>query len=208
MKKHFKKLIQHELEKQAKETFQTLIKGNNNPQDENDEMVIDSTENVAVEHTNVACDGCDVNPIVGARYKCAVCKDFDYCDNCEEKLEHPHAFLKIKHPSQNPTMMVTVVPEEDEKDKKKWKGRGRRGCHGVPHGGPRKWFKILKNFVNKKDVKAEEIHEMAEQAGFKVPIEFIEKKLEKLRLLSDDEAEDQQTDDKEEKKKECNEKPS
>jgi len=118
-------------------------------------------------------------------------KDFDYCERCEETLSHPHAFLKIKRPEQNPVMMVTVLNEETEKEKKKHgKGPGRRGGHGVPHGGPRKWFRILKNFVKKKDVKADEIHQMAEEAGFQVPIEFIEKKLEKLRLMSDDENED------------------
>ena len=38
-----------------------------------------------VKHTNVACDGCDMSPIVGVRYKCIVCKNFDYCEVCEEK---------------------------------------------------------------------------------------------------------------------------
>jgi predicted RNA-binding protein with RPS1 domain len=95
-------------------------------------------------------------------------------------------------------MMVTVLPEQFEHGKKKGgKGHGgRRGGHGVPPGAPRKWFKILKNFVKKKDVSAEEIHTMAEEAGFKVPIEFIEKKLSKLRMVSDD--------DEEENKKEEN----
>lgn len=184
-----KKFIQNELEKQAKETFQTLIKGNIDPQDEEEdlyadnEMIIDSTEaKEKVVHENVACDGCDVCPIVGVRYKCSVLKNFDYCSNCEDRLSHPHPFLKIKDPSKVPVMMVTVLPEETEKEKKhRGKGKGKRGGHGVPHGGPRKWFKILKNFVKQKDVKAEEIHEMAESAGFKVPMEFIEKKLDKLR---------------------------
>lgn len=81
-------------------------------------MVIDSTDAASekkVEHTNIACDGCDVCPIVGTRYKCAVRKDYDLCSNCEERLSHPHAMLKIKHPSQNPVMMVTVLDEEQEK---------------------------------------------------------------------------------------------
>jgi len=82
--------------------------------------MIDSSEagnKNKVEHTNVACDGCDVAPIVGPRYKCSVCKDFDFCKNCEERMDHPHAFLKINDPSQNPVMMVTVLPEETEKEK-------------------------------------------------------------------------------------------
>jgi hypothetical protein len=98
-------------------------------------------------------------------------------------------------------MMVTVLPEQAEKEKKKGgkghgHGHGRRGGHGVPHGGPRKWFKILKAFVKKKDVSAEEIHTMAEEAGFNVPIEFIEKKLDKIRLMSDDEDEEKKKEEK------------
>lgn len=37
---------------------------------------------------------------------------------------------------------------------------------------------------------------MAEEAGFKVPIEFIEKKLAKLRMFSDDEAEEKKKEEK------------
>lgn len=31
---------------------------------------------------NAACDGCQVSPIVGARWKCSACADFDLCDKC------------------------------------------------------------------------------------------------------------------------------
>jgi len=49
-------------------------------------------------HGNVKCDGCGVHPIVGVRYKCTVCRDFDLCATCESKDLHPvsHALLKIK----------------------------------------------------------------------------------------------------------------
>ena len=33
-------------------------------------------------HKNVKCDGCGAFPIEGIRYKCAVCRDFDYCEKC------------------------------------------------------------------------------------------------------------------------------
>lgn len=32
------------------------------------------------------------------RYKCAVCHDFDFCEECEATKSHPHCFIKIKKP--------------------------------------------------------------------------------------------------------------
>lgn len=60
-------------------------------------------------HERYTCDGCGVHPIVGVRYKCSVCRDFDYCEKCEETIEHEHAFLKIKHPRQSPKMIITAL---------------------------------------------------------------------------------------------------
>ena len=55
-------------------------------------------------HPGVRCDGCGVFPIVGCRYKCSVCDNFDYCENCEKKLgqEHNHPLFKINEPKMNP----------------------------------------------------------------------------------------------------------
>jgi hypothetical protein len=55
-------------------------------------------------HISVRCDGCNMKPIVGDRYKCSVCDDFDFCSNCEEfnsNLEdagHTHPFIRIRKP--------------------------------------------------------------------------------------------------------------
>ncbi|XP_053319212.1 sequestosome-1 [Spea bombifrons] len=38
-------------------------------------------------HPNVTCDGCD-GPVVGNRYKCLVCPDYDLCSTCEAKGIH------------------------------------------------------------------------------------------------------------------------
>lgn len=59
------------------------------------------------------CDGCAEVPIKGDRYKCVVCKDFDYCSTCEERLDHEHAFLKISKSEQAPKEMITVLNEDD-----------------------------------------------------------------------------------------------
>jgi len=50
-------------------------------------------------HSHYYCDECGADPIVGPRYKCSVCPDFDICENCEKTIQHPHLFLKINHPN-------------------------------------------------------------------------------------------------------------
>jgi len=34
-------------------------------------------------HKYIICDGCEKKGIEGVRYKCAVCHDFDFCEQCE-----------------------------------------------------------------------------------------------------------------------------
>merc|ERR1712012_1460009 len=40
-------------------------------------------------HWGVVCDGCD-GPVVGPRYKCLVCPDYDLCATCEARGLHVH----------------------------------------------------------------------------------------------------------------------
>lgn len=61
-------------------------------------------------HEGVECDGCNVCPIVGNRYKCTICNNFDYCEKCEETKPHEHAFLKIKTVQQAPTEIYCKLP--------------------------------------------------------------------------------------------------
>jgi hypothetical protein len=63
-------------------------------------------------HSFVTCDGCNVKPIVGNRYKCAVCPDFDYCEKCEATVDHAHPFLKIKNESQHPVAVLTILQDD------------------------------------------------------------------------------------------------
>jgi hypothetical protein len=53
-------------------------------------------------HLGITCDGCQTTPIVGNRFKCSVCPDFDLCESCEEKQEHPvdHFLIKFREPKE------------------------------------------------------------------------------------------------------------
>jgi len=51
-------------------------------------------------HNGIKCKKCFQEPIIGYRYKCSVCNDYNLCQNCEEKNsiseEHQHDFIKIR----------------------------------------------------------------------------------------------------------------
>ena len=51
-------------------------------------------------HKNFYCEGCKMEPIIGIRYNCKTCENFNYCENCIEKkgVEHDHEFNKIEIP--------------------------------------------------------------------------------------------------------------
>ncbi|CAH2989527.1 unnamed protein product [Chilo suppressalis] len=49
-------------------------------------------------HYGVVCDGCD-NPVVGFRYKCTSCEDYDLCSKCESSGLHPeHCMVRVPSP--------------------------------------------------------------------------------------------------------------
>ncbi|XP_066470119.1 sequestosome-1 [Tiliqua scincoides] len=79
----------------------------------------------SVVHPNVICDGCD-GPVVGARFKCTVCPDYDLCSTCEGKGVHKdHNMVMFQSPLLNPL---------------EWLPRGRwlrKMRHGVP---PMAWM--------------------------------------------------------------------
>ncbi|XP_030594640.1 sequestosome-1 isoform X2 [Archocentrus centrarchus] len=51
-------------------------------------------------HPNVTCDGCE-GPVVGTRFKCSVCPNYDLCSSCQAQGKHTeHALLPIWHPFQ------------------------------------------------------------------------------------------------------------
>lgn len=51
-------------------------------------------------HEKIICSECKIAPIAGIRFKCISCPNFDICEFCEDILDHPHPFLKLKSPIQ------------------------------------------------------------------------------------------------------------
>jgi len=59
----------------------------------------DTSDEASQIHLGVTCDACEKTPIVGHRYKCVVCDDFDLCGSCEAAGRHPgHNMMRISNP--------------------------------------------------------------------------------------------------------------
>lgn len=71
-----------------------------------------------VVHQNVTCDNCGVSPILGHRYKCSVCQNFDFCGECEINTPHDHPFIKIRYPEQAPKAIFCAIDEEPKSSNK------------------------------------------------------------------------------------------
>ena len=56
-------------------------------------------------HFGVTCDHCNVHPILGKRYKCQMCFDYDLCQNC---YNNP-SILQETHLNTNPTHTFQIV---------------------------------------------------------------------------------------------------
>jgi chemotaxis protein histidine kinase CheA len=52
---------------------------------------------VTTVHNGFTCDGCGMNPIIGVRYRCHTCPNFDFCETCEQFRGEEHAHPMIKY---------------------------------------------------------------------------------------------------------------
>merc|ERR1712060_129151 len=86
-------------------------------------------------HRNVTCDICGQEGIVGTRYKCTVCPDYDLCETCEPQHDRSHPMIKINEPLS--TMGTPGMREfiRATGGGRHFGGRGRGGRRG--HCGPR-----------------------------------------------------------------------
>jgi len=115
-RKALKNLINNELKNQSRDVFLTLLKskdlGGAMPDPDDELYEKESSPQDEVLHHNIICDGCGVTPIKGIRYKCAIRKDFDLCELCEERLGHNYPMLKIRKAGGAPEVLITMLPED------------------------------------------------------------------------------------------------
>ena len=75
----------------------SMIKSNIN---NSDLKKINNNNNKNIEHKGFKCEQCGLNPIIGERYQCEKCQNYNLCENCEEKnyytKEHNHNFIRIR----------------------------------------------------------------------------------------------------------------
>jgi hypothetical protein len=92
-------------------------------------------------HRNVVCDVCGQEGIVGTRYKCTVCPNYDLCETCEPLHDRSHPMIKINVPLSEmgtPGMWEFFRATGGRGGRCGMAGRGRRGfCggRGRKHGG-------------------------------------------------------------------------
>ena len=50
-------------------------------------------------HNGIQCNCCGLLPIIGNRFKCSVCVDYNLCEKCEKKIgeNHNHCFIKLRN---------------------------------------------------------------------------------------------------------------
>ncbi|KAK4294466.1 hypothetical protein Pmani_032901 [Petrolisthes manimaculis] len=107
------------------------------PQQPNWQGLVSEMEVVPSCHLSVTCDGCGVSPITGARMKCKVCDNFDFCEDCyQTKRSHRHLFNRIAEPG---SPAVYAGPPGRGRSRKK------EGTVGGVDGTVEDWYRCVRN---------------------------------------------------------------
>lgn len=98
------------------------------PQQSNWMGLVSEMERVSIIHENTVCDGCEACPIVGTRFKCRFCRNYNFCERCFKTNQvHKHPFNEISRVGALPT--YGGYPGECSRKKRSVDSDGQ-------HGGP------------------------------------------------------------------------
>merc|ERR1712226_674765 len=97
-------------------------------------------------HLGIVCDACEKTPIVGHRYKCVVCDDFDLCGSCETAGCHPvHNMIRISNQEMNfPQRLFKRIHKMQERAEKRNSRQEKNSEPSVGGCGPRPPFNSLR----------------------------------------------------------------
>ncbi len=87
-----------------------------------------------------------MTPLIGIRYKCSVCEDFSLCENCEDKGEHEHPFLKLRTTGQ--MKQIKEMIGEAGQQIKDLQIKGKKGDHPAKFKNGNEFKYMLHNIVD------------------------------------------------------------
>jgi hypothetical protein len=59
-------------------------------------------------HSGISCNNCKTIPIVGYRYKCLECSNYNLCQQCEKTIEHEHNLIKFVNEDDNSLIIKDI----------------------------------------------------------------------------------------------------
>lgn len=68
-------------------------------------------------HLKIKCNICNTDNILGFRYLCIECDDFNICSNCERVVIHHHPLLKFKTPEDFINFLQNLKGKRQEQQK-------------------------------------------------------------------------------------------
>ncbi|CAF3461437.1 unnamed protein product [Rotaria socialis] len=66
------------------------VEFNDNIKPKSDNKIMNNQNSNTNIHSHVTCDGCEMSPIKGDRYKCLFCPDVDFCQSCQSVSRTTH----------------------------------------------------------------------------------------------------------------------
>ena len=93
--------INQKLSKKYIEKLQPVQESKINIQKTNDNYELNTSRSImsrisqcSTIHSDIKCNNCGAYPIIGYRYKCIECPNYNLCDECEKIVSHEHNFIR------------------------------------------------------------------------------------------------------------------